>query len=1050
MKKILFSLILVLLLAIVLLAGVGWFYSEQVLDWIVRPQIVEMAAQSLGAEVQIGHLKRTENGLEIVALRLDSPEQFQIVIPHIQLDFTLTSLWRRQLDTLSITNPQVEIFSSVPSSKGKEGARNFPAKLPLIIKNLVVTDGLVLINDGNRQWRLHGLNFSGELQPQSNFELSLFWGSDRKQPIEIAGQVEFFPRQTVTLTHISWQHQQLVTAPVSVDLNGTEGSPGEGAIHLDQFDHLRLQEILATLGYSSLLPQELLFLLNNSTLHFTLNKPVPQFELQVAQGHFGWDGQNGAFTRLRLLLDHHPDRWQITGQLQGDAGSSLDFSARFDSDNNLSGQARVDIPDPDRFKVAMLGGSPLPISGGLRLTAEYSLKNSQFQLSTDIHCYPMAVAGRKHLLDIGRLSGQGTLAINGNRRTFSLGLRQASHPLLDVSGNFQKIKFSLVSTNLHDIHQLVPGQIPAQLQSATDLKIAGEISRKASGWAGNIRGTAGKIALPQLTLSHFVSSGTFSLSSGQLKMTDASINMALEYGDELTGQASASGVGNFSTHGFSLTLQQLSLTHLNYMAANGQTGVGEAALELQGHIHSVKQDNQVALELAGNFSAEEVLAGEFYADMSPYRGAFSLVGEVNPETAELSADVISIKLPQLGVLMAAGQFSSRKISATGRIKLTDLSESYDDHIGPLLSDINSTLAGLTLEGKVSLNYSLFWNPESWQIHGALNIAGLDGYWEHRGLEIVDGTGSLPFTFKSMGQPAKTASEGESFGSVAFSALSFGPVTMDQGRLELAASPNRMTLLSPLQLHLAGGEVVTDDLSLGITEAGIQGRAKIVISAVDLETLTRELGLPVMQGRLNADLGSLHYADHQLNSDGLISIGVFGGQFQLHNLSCHDPFGNYPLFYTDIDFSDLNLLEATRTFDFGEMNGILDGYIHGLQIFGTIPATFAAAVTTRDRGKRNISVKALNNISIISQGGLSAALSQGVYRFIDFYRYKKIGFQCSLKNDTFTLIGTALPGSEKYLVHGGLLPPKIDITTTTPTISFKEMVNRLSRINRTGN
>ncbi len=1050
MKRVLFSLILVLLLTIVLLAGVGWFYSAQILDRIVRPRIAEMAAQSLGAEVQIGQLKRTENGLEIVALKLDSPEQFQIVIPHIQLDFTFTSLWQRQLDTLKITNPQIEIISSANSDKGQKRADVFPTKLPLMIKNLIVTDGLVLINDENRQWQLHGLNFSGELQPQSDFELSLFWGSGRKQPIKIAGQVEFFPRQTVTLTQVLWQHQQLVTAPVSIDLNGTEITPEETTIHLDQFDHLQLQEILETLGYSSLLPQKLSFRFSDSTLHFTQNESVPQFELQVARGHFGWADQNVVFTRLQLLLDLDPDCWQLTGQMQGNVGSSLDFSGRFDSDNNLFGQARVNIPDPDRFKVALSGGSPLHVSGGLQLTAEYSLKKGQFQLSTDIRCYPTKVAGKKYLFDIGTLSGQGTISINGDNSTFSLSFKQTSQPLLDLSGNFQKIKFSLVSTNLHGIRQLVPGQIPSQLQSLADLHISGEISQKTSDWAGNIRATASKIALPGLTLSQFASGGTFSLNSGQLKMTDASINTTLEYGDELTGQASASGTGEFSTSGFSLALQQFSLTHLNYMSADGQTGLGEAVLELRGQIYGAKSENPVTIDLIGNFRAEEVLDGEFYADLSPYRGAFSVVGAVNPKTAELSADLIRINLPQLGVLTAAGQFSQKKIKATGRIKLTDLSESYGDHIGPLLSDVNSTLAGLTLEGAVSLDYNLFWNPESWQIHGALNIAGLDGYWEHRGLEIVDGSGSLPFTFRSKGQLTKTVVAEKFHGKISFSALSFGPVAMDQGTLQLAASPNRFTLLSPLLLHLADGEVVADDLSLGMTETGIQGSAKIDISAVDLAPLTRELGLPVMQGRLNANLGRLHYADHQLNSDGLISIGVFGGQFQLHNLSCHDPFGNYPLFYADIDFSGLDLLAATRTFDFGEMNGILDGYIHGLQIFGTTPAAFTAAVTTRDRGKRNISVKALNNISIISQGGLSAALSRGVYRFIDFYRYKKIGFQCSLKNDTFTLIGTALPGSKKYLVHGGLLPPRIDITTTTPTISFKEMVNRLSRINRTGN
>ncbi len=185
------------------------------------------------------------------------------------------------------------------------------------------------------------------------------------------------------------------------------------------------------------------------------------------------------------------------------------------------------------------------------------------------------------------------------------------------------------------------------------------------------------------------------------------------------------------------------------------------------------------------------------------------------------------------------------------------------------------------------------------------------------------------------------------------------------------------------------------------------------------------------------------------SDGRILINSSDHQWQLHQLNFSEALQQQSDFILSTFFG-LNLLQATRTFDFGEMNGVLDGYIHGLTVFGTSSAAFETAVATRNSGKRNISVKALNNLSIISQGGMSAALSRGIYRFIDFYRYQKIGFKCSLNNDIFTLLGTASSGSDRYLVHGGLLPPRIDITTTTPTISFKEMMNRLSRIDRAGN
>ena len=164
----------------------------------------------------------------------------------------------------------------------------------------------------------------------------------------------------------------------------------------------------------------------------------------------------------------------------------------------------------------------------------------------------------------------------------------------------------------------------------------------------------------------------------------------------------------------------------------------------------------------------------------------------------------------------------------------------------------------------------------------------------------------------------------------------------------------------------------------------------------------------------------------------------------------EPFSPYPVFTADLDFKGLDLYQATNTFDFGEMNGVVDGYVHGLRLFGVTPSAFEARLESRSEGKRNISVKALNNLSVLSQGGVQAALSRGVYRFIDFYRYRKIGIFCTLDNDNFVLKGTAMKDSSKTLIDGGLIPPRIDIVTSATNISFKEMMRRISRIKRAGN
>ncbi|MBE9487026.1 MAG: hypothetical protein IMY82_07635 [Chloroflexi bacterium] len=1051
MKKLLYRVSLILLLSTVLFAGACWLYADQILDKFARPKIEKLATQLFAAKVQIRQLAWTETGLEILDLSINSPGQVLVAIPRVELNFTPGSLWHRQLDALHIAKPQVEIFPSQNRGKAQKTALNIPEQLPFTIEMLTVSNGQLLLHTADRQLQLHGLNFSGALQQNIDFILSAFFGPDARHPVDITGTVKLSRQQTLTLASISWQNQQLLTAPLLIKLAGTDFTLGSSMLRLDQFDHSKLQEILTALGQPSPLPEEIVFSLADATIGFALEGQAIKFELQVAAGLLGWNDLTGTFSQLKLLINREQKGWKVAGQLRGPAKSTLNFTTWLDEKNQLAGQALLEIPDPDRLKTELLGGPPLKIAGGLKLAAEYSLEENRFQLTIDIHGHLPEPPGKDYLINIGHLNGRGKLLLAENKEEFSLNLQLASHPFFSAAGDFRQLNFSLAPSDLQDFKKLLSsGLLPEQLQTASGLKAAGQLSRKAAHWTGNIQLTAEEITLPDLALNEIVCRGKLHLASDQINFEETSFRFDIARGDELSAQVNARGAGEFSAQKFSLVLKQLSLAHLNYMSPDGQTGVGEAALELRGDISGLWPEGPIALELNGTVAAQEILAGEFYADLSAYKGDFLLTGEFAPDTGELHAGSFKINLPQLGALAATGLFSPERISVQGHVELADLAESYGEHIGPLLSGFQPAAAELALEGGMSLDYNLLWNLGGWQTNGTLQLRGLNAYRDRPRLKIVDGTGSIPFAISFGKAPATENPTAEYPGEISFGALSAGLASLEEGRLELAASTNRLTFRSPLLLRLAGGRVAIENLILGWPSGKPQGSVKINIAEVDLETLTEELGLPVMQGRFSGDLGTIRYADRQLSTDGLAGIEVFGGRFQLSNMRYTDPFSSYPTFHADIDFSGLDLLQATRTFDFGEMNGVFDGHIHGFKLFGSTPAAFEAAVSTRKKGKRNISVKALNNLSILSQGGISSALSRGIYRFIDFYRYQKIGFKCSLENDIFTLLGTALPGSDRYLVHGGLLPPRIDITTTTPTISFKEMMNRLGRIERAGN
>jgi len=249
------------------------------------------------------------------------------------------------------------------------------------------------------------------------------------------------------------------------------------------------------------------------------------------------------------------------------------------------------------------------------------------------------------------------------------------------------------------------------------------------------------------------------------------------------------------------------------------------------------------------------------------------------------------------------------------------------------------------------------------------------------------------------------------------------------------------------LQIADGTVTGEGLALGRNQNGLQFEGLFTVAEIELEALTRYLELPTMAGRIDANLGRIHYAEGVLRSAGEARIDVFDGRIRIRNIRLDASSLAYPQAYADLDFTAVDLYQLTQAFSFGAMNGIVDGYIRDLRLFGTTPAKFSARLESREEGKRNISVKALKNLTILSQGGLSAALSQGVYRFIDFYRYRKIGFVCDLEKDVFQVRGTARSDSDRYLVYGGFLPPKIDIIAPPAAISFSEMLKRLQRIER---
>ena len=173
--------------------------------------------------------------------------------------------------------------------------------------------------------------------------------------------------------------------------------------------------------------------------------------------------------------------------------------------------------------------------------------------------------------------------------------------------------------------------------------------------------------------------------------------------------------------------------------------------------------------------------------------------------------------------------------------------------------------------------------------------------------------------------------------------------------------------------------------------------------------------------------------------------VFDGEVRIRGLSISDPFGVIPVLRADVDLRDLSLDALTSTFSFGNIQGKLQGRVHGLILKDWKPTQFDARFATPDDddSRRRISQRAVENIA--SLGGASAVLSSTFLRLFDEFSYRRLGISCRLENGICHMDGVA-PAERGYtIVEGGGLPPRIDVRGFNRRVDWQVLLSRLRQI-----
>jgi hypothetical protein len=276
------------------------------------------------------------------------------------------------------------------------------------------------------------------------------------------------------------------------------------------------------------------------------------------------------------------------------------------------------------------------------------------------------------------------------------------------------------------------------------------------------------------------------------------------------------------------------------------------------------------------------------------------------------------------------------------------------------------------------------------------------------------------------------------------------IDFGSGSLDGRFAGRRFDLGARLSVPLLGGGVDVDALEVtAIGTPDLQWKFRGAVQPMSLEALTGALGWPSFGGTLAGDIPLVSYAAGTITVDGSLDVEVFDGAVGIKRLSIADPFGVIPVLRADVDVHDLSLAALTGTFSFGNIQGKLEGRVHGLVLKDWKPTAFDARFATPDDddSRHRISQRAVENLA--SLGGAGAVLSSTFLRIFEEFSYRRLGISCRLDNGVCEMGGVAPAERGYFLVQGGGLPPRIDVLGFNRRVDWDVLLGRLQRVTSEG-
>jgi hypothetical protein len=494
------------------------------------------------------------------------------------------------------------------------------------------------------------------------------------------------------------------------------------------------------------------------------------------------------------------------------------------------------------------------------------------------------------------------------------------------------------------------------------------------------------------------------------------------------------------------------INQARFASADGST-IGEN-LALRGHFETTAGRDSSAISVSGKLDVDqgEMLWGKFFGDLKLQRPSFQFDGDYVQNADLIRLRQANLTLASVGNVSVKGEIERAARTPAIRLEITTddirIAGAFEFFIRETLNRSYPILDRLAVGGRIGLFGKVSGALDAPTFAGELRVRSGEirakaNNWQLGGIELF-----LPFRVRYPAAPSQGAPANVPMGVLAIESTRFGTETIPGIKAALSLWNNSLQFYQPIRLPIYGGSL---EISRVFWKDLIDAPQAVSLSLdaknLQLLKLTETLGWHPFGGNVSGSIPKIESTGQSLRSQGQIEVDVFGGRVQIGQLEIENPFSSVPSIKLDARFQDIQLEQASETFAFGSISGILEGTVTDLVLANKQPSQFRADVHSVEKPgfSQRISVESLNKITVLSSGTDAGALYGGIAGFFDNFRYSKLGFKATLKNDKLTLRGVESRGGQEYLVVGSFIPPTVNVISHTQEISFSELLRRVERI-----